>query len=44
MLAANNWEEAEKIKKQLAAERVRIEEEKEEEKQRLRRSFVSAKS
>jgi len=44
MVAAKNWEEAEKIKKQLAGERARIEEEKEDEKQRLRRSFVSAKS
>jgi hypothetical protein len=44
MLAASKWDEAEKIKKQLASEKARLAEEKEDEKQRLRRSFASAKS
>lgn len=39
MLAESKWEEAEKIKKQLASERARLEEEKDDEKQKLRRSF-----
>jgi hypothetical protein len=39
MLAASKWEEVEKIKKQLAGERARLEEEKDDEKQKLRRSF-----
>ena len=44
MLAASKWDEAEKIKKQLASEKARIAEEKEDEKQKLRRSFAAAKS
>jgi AmiR/NasT family two-component response regulator len=44
MLAASKWDEVEKIKKQLASEKARLAEEKEDEKQRLRRSFASAKS
>jgi cysteinyl-tRNA synthetase len=44
MLAANNWEEADKIKKQLSAEKARLADEKEDEKQRLRRSFGPDKS
>jgi hypothetical protein len=43
-LAASNWEEAGKIKKQLAAEKARIAEEKDNEKQRLRRSFSPGRS
>ena len=37
-LAAQNLEEAEKIRRQLTGERARIEEEREEEKERLRRA------
>ena len=37
-LAASNWDEAAKIKKQLAGERARLEEEKEEAKEKVRRS------
>ncbi len=37
-LAASNWEEAEKIKKQLANEKARLEEEREDEKNRIRQS------
>ena len=37
MLAASKWEEAEKIKKQLAGEKARLAEEKEEEKEKVRR-------
>ncbi len=37
--AAQNFEEVEKLKKQMSNERARIEEEREEEKERLRRSF-----
>ena len=37
MLAAQKFEEAEKIKQQLASERARLEEDKEEEKEKLRR-------
>ena len=37
-LAAQNLEESEKIRRQMAAERARIEEEREEEKERVRRS------
>ena len=44
MLAASKWDEAEKIKKQLASEKARIAEEKEDEKQKLRKSFAAAKS
>jgi hypothetical protein len=40
MMAASKWDEVEKIKKQLAGERARIEEEKEDEKRRLRQSFA----
>jgi cysteinyl-tRNA synthetase len=43
MLAASKWDEADKIKKQLAGEKVRLEEEKEDEKQRLRSGFGGAK-
>jgi len=42
MLAASKWDEAEKIKKQLAGERARLEEEKEDEKQKLRAGFGGA--
>ena len=41
MLAADNREEAEKIKKQLASEKARLEEEKETEKQKVRRRNVA---
>jgi Spy/CpxP family protein refolding chaperone len=44
MLAASKWDEVEKIKKQLASEKARLAEEKEDEKQRLRRSCAAAKS
>ncbi len=44
MLAASKWDEVEKIKKQLTGERARLEEEKEDEKQRLRSGFGSAKT
>ena len=44
MQAASNWEEAAKIKKQLVAEKARIAEDRDDEKQRLRRSFGPAKS
>jgi hypothetical protein len=37
-LAAGNWEEAEKIKKQLANEKARFEEEREDEKNRVRQN------
>ena len=40
MMAASKWDEVEKIKKQLAGELGRIEEEKEDEKRRLRQSFA----
>jgi hypothetical protein len=36
-LTAQNWDEAEKIKKQISGERARLEEEREEEKERVRR-------
>lgn len=42
--AARNAEEVEKIQKQIASERARIEEEREEEKERARRGFGSAKT
>ncbi len=44
MLAASNWDEAEKVRKQLAGEKARLEEERDDEKARLRRSFGGAKS
>jgi len=44
MLAASKWDEAEKIKQQLASEKARLAEEKEEEKQKARRGFSGAKS
>lgn len=44
LLAAGNREEAEKIKKQLASEKARLEEEKEAEKEQVRRGFGSAKT
>jgi hypothetical protein len=39
MIAASKWDEVEKIKKQLAGEKARLEEEREDEKQKLRRTF-----
>jgi hypothetical protein len=42
MLAASKWEEAEKIKKQLASERARLAEELDEEKEKARRGFSGA--
>ena len=44
MLAASKWDEAEKIKKQLAGEKARIAEEREDEKQKLRSGFARGKS
>jgi len=44
LLAAKNWEEAEKMKKQLAGEKARLTEEREEEKEKVRRAFGTAKS
>jgi hypothetical protein len=44
MLAASNWEEAEKIKKQLSAEKARLEEEKNEAKEKARSGFGGAKA
>ena len=44
MLAASKWDEAEKIKKQLASEKARIAEEREDEKQPLRSGFGKAKT
>jgi hypothetical protein len=44
MLAASKWDEVDKIKKQLASEKARIAEEREDEKQRLRSGFGSAKT
>jgi Spy/CpxP family protein refolding chaperone len=44
MLAASKWDEAEKIKKQLASEKARIAEEREDEKQKLRSGFGKAKT
>jgi hypothetical protein len=38
MLAASNWDEAEKVKKQLAGERARLEEDREAEKEKVRRA------
>jgi len=38
MLAARNLDEADKIRKQIASEKARLEEEREEEKERVRRS------
>ena len=38
LLAAGNGEEAEKVKKQLAGEKARLAEEKEEEKEKVRRA------
>ena len=38
LLAASNWEEAEKVKKQLASEKARLAEEREEEKEKVRRA------
>ena len=42
MLAASKWDEADKIKKQLANEKARLNEEKEEEKQKARSGFGAA--
>ena len=44
LLAASNWDEAEKVRKQLAGEKARLNEERDEEKERARRSFGAAKS
>ncbi len=44
LTAASNWEEAEKVRKQLAGEKARLAEERDEEKERARRAFGSAKS
>jgi hypothetical protein len=44
VLAASNWEEAEKIKKQLAGEKARLTEEKEAEKEKVRRGSGSAQA
>jgi len=44
MLAASNWKEADKIKKQLAAEKARLEEEKNDEKDKARKGFAGGKS
>lgn len=43
-LAAQNADEVQKIEKQLTSERARLEEEREEEKERIRRGFGSAKT
>ena len=40
LLAAGNGEEAEKVKKQLAGEKARLAEEKEEEKEKVRRAKI----
>jgi len=42
--SAQKFDDAEKIKQQLASERARIEEEREEEKERVRKGFASGKS
>ncbi len=42
--AASNWDEAEKVRKQLAGERARLAEEREEDKEKVRRALGSAKS
>ncbi len=44
MIAASKWDEVEKIKKQLANEKARLEEEREDEKQRARLRFGGAKT
>jgi hypothetical protein len=41
LLAAGNWEEAEKVKKQLAGEKARLAEEKEVEKEKVRQARAS---
>ncbi|MGA2443981.1 MAG: hypothetical protein ABSG50_00970 [Opitutaceae bacterium] len=41
LLAASNWEEAEKVKKQLASEKARLAEEKEAEKEKVRQARAS---
>jgi len=41
LLAAGNWEEAEKVKKQLAGEKARLAEEKEAEKEKVRQARAS---
>ena len=41
LLAASNWEETDKVKKQLASEKARLEEEKNDAKERARRGFGS---
>ncbi len=42
--AAQNWDEAEKVRKQLAGEKARLAEEREEEKEKVRRASGSARS
>jgi len=44
LLTASNWDEAEKVRKQLASEKARLAEEREEEKEKVRRASGSAKS
>ncbi len=44
LLAAGNGEEAEKVKKQMAGERARLAEDREEEKEKVRRASGSAKT
>jgi ATP-dependent protease ClpP protease subunit len=43
-MAAQKFEEIEKIREQMGSERIRLEEEKEQEKEKLRRGFASRKS
>lgn len=43
-MAAQKFEEIEKIREQMGSERIRLEEEREQEKEKLRKSFPSRKS
>lgn len=43
-MAAQKFEEIEKIREQMGSERIRLEEEKEQEKEKLRKTFGSRKS
>jgi hypothetical protein len=43
-MAAQKFEEIEKIREQMGSERIRLEEEKEQEKEKLRKGFASRKS
>jgi hypothetical protein len=43
-MAAQKFEEIEKIREQMGSERIRLEEEKEQEKEKLRQGFASRKS